>query len=154
MAKTRWYVYMICSHYLCKNSINPCFLPVPITFCGNSHLFHFFNWPHFLVSQFQLPFPTFYSAPQCISFLFVPSLCHISHFPFCFFFLSQFTPFFLFFSQLVPVSFSHFLTTTPCHNELFLGLYLKAQSNFPLRKIYSQNVLKLRCCRQKHSPLG
>ena len=133
MAKTRWYVYMICSYYFCKRLLElykSTFSPSP------HHLFQHF--PSFLFlqlttfSHFPFSFSSFpVSAPVShflfspISFLLVSSLCHISQFPFCFLCLSQFTPFFLsFFSQLIPVSFSHFATTTPYNNELFPWDYI------------------------------
>ena len=72
-----WSVVTTCARDY-YNSINPLFLPASITFSDNSYLFHFFNWPHFLishflslVSQFQLPCLTFYSA------LFLFSLFHL-----------------------------------------------------------------------------
>lgn len=133
MAKTRWYVYMICSYYFCKGLLElykSTFSPSP------HHLFQHF--PSFLFlqlttfSHFPFSFSSFpVSAPVShflfspISFLLVSSLCHISQFPFCFFlFVPIHTLLFIFFSQLVPVSFSHFPTTTPYHNELLSWEYI------------------------------
>ena len=125
-----WSVVTTCARDY-YNSVNPLFLPAPINFSGNSHLFHFivFNWPHFLVSHFlslvswikcakrELKlalflfslFLLFFTLPSSHS---VFSLCPNSH------------PSFYLFSQLVPVSFSHFSTSTPYHNELFSWDYI------------------------------
>ena len=142
MAKTRWYVYMICSYYFCKRLLDlykSTFSPSP------HHLFQHFpsflflqltTFSHFLslVSQFQLPFPTFYSA----LFLFSLSLLFVT-FPSShsvFFCLCQFTPFFLSFFPVSSCLFLPFSNNHPIPQWVtFLGIYIKAHSNFPLSKI-------------------
>ena len=144
MAETRWYVYMICSYYFCKGLLElykSTFSPSP------HHLFQHF--PSFLFlqlttfSHFPFSFSSFpVSAPVShflfspISFLLVSSLCHISQFPFCFFLFVPIHTLFLSFFSVSSCLFLPFSNNHPIPQWVtFLGIYIKAHSNFPLSKI-------------------
>ena len=173
MAKTRWYVYMICSYYLCerllelyKSTFSPSFNHLFWQFLSFSFL-QLTTFPHFPFSFSSFPVSTplshFLFSP--ISFLLVPSLCHISLFPFCFFCFSQFTPFFL------SVFLSYFLCLLPSSQQpphtimsYFLGIIFKStvqlsfkqnlflkflkNSEFP----YLSGLSKVTGCRRKSPP--